>query len=71
MSGLWIISDSVNFLVFIGIEEEEATKLKNKSIPKQISGLGKNFVLLWIKPSNNVTPKDNILQDVVKVTTVV
>ena len=60
-----------NEVRFFNDDDVEPTILKRKSSPKRYGGEGERFVLLWIKPSKDVTPQENLFQAVVKVIKIV
>ena len=71
VSGLSAMSDDLDSLVFVDDCEDERKKLKNKSIPKRASGTGDSFVAIWVKPSDSVSPQENLHTALVKLITVI
>ena len=72
MSGISDGSASNNTAIYVESDEEEVPKLKKKAVPKREtgldkSGLGESFVAVWIKPSEEVTPTENLFQAMVKI----
>ena len=70
VTGLSSGASNPSSLLFFDEDEETATKLKKKSVPKHTNGMGESFVWLWLKGSEETTPQDNLHTALTKIVTV-
>ena len=71
ISGLSLPSQDDASVVLADDWEEEKKALKKKTVPMRSSGREETFVQMWVRPSEECSPQENLRVALVKVVTVV